>query len=415
MLFLVRYIIIFAIVAIQAINATLAVGNFASGAELDQFFAINTFVCLFGILVLVFVGLLMVVEHLQGERTTTAIGFELLWSLAIWVASAVEASYTSSVRPAVCLESHKRDVRWDACAISSGFVSLSWLSMFFAMGHIALLLLVVEWHHNCALTSHLKLQPSTPWSADSRRLSFARRASLALTDVVRGEISILFPILRRSARVLFREKDRGKTWDTETDTSAGYVTAGGQRLHLQIAKKKKGGSSSSSFACSSSPRLLDLRPHSPIPFHDVRAKPVSVPIDCHPDNIDESKFVIVPETVPVIRIHPSTPMTGNTLPTPRENLRSSMATIHSPIRSGPRTPKRSLTLPSSPSYPRNSWKGNETVPQVALSRSHTFTSTGRFIPSRYMGLDLSSYTSSPLAHVPQPPVGHLPNPNGVYV
>ncbi|KAG8956838.1 hypothetical protein FRC04_000316 [Tulasnella sp. 424] len=440
MLQAVRYFVIIFGILTQGVLSVLGIGNIISQLPASVYTTVNAVVAVSGLVSAVFMTIIIIAEVAQREQTTTNALFEVVWVSMIWITTTLEASWLSTVNVTGCdVSNTTQPGAWDVCLAHRVGVPLAWAAALFATAQLVIVVMIIEWHRAKA--------PSTTLPQAFNPRSGLQRVWM---NVVKPEVHVLTPILRKSVYVLISERmdprlqtrrfydhrrtfmnrvsrafnqpsmdktqdDRVKLRWPEEDHNAEEAWTGSYYFQNNEANASQAPLKAPLPVFAPTARLVDLprfQLHDPpvprIPTPELLNTPVMQP------QILNSYHSRTPSTSSHLR-----PQRGSVQPPPNSPIGglppTSPQLAISPT--SPRLPARSRTLPSLATPPRARLHGTASPAPGGplLTRSATVGARRFDIPSRYMDLDWTFPQQVRASFAaPPPPPGFLPRPNARY-
>ncbi|KAG8904718.1 hypothetical protein FRB99_001304 [Tulasnella sp. 403] len=429
----IRYLAITFSIVTQAVLGVLAIGNLASHLPQGSYLYTNCSIAISGVLSALFMTLITVIEMTQKEASTTNALFEIVWVVAIWAITIVEASYVSTTELAGC--STSSTTKSELCIPLSISIPLSWGAVFFITVHLALLVFLVSWHRFRVEVSAPAKRGRLASVSEDQDTGRLRKIWRRMTAGIRREYSLLTPILSQSVYVLLKKKylrqvEARKAVAPITPIDGGFDVREKSPPIVQEPLSSGDWTASYYFKNShsdDSPQQEPEREPTPVPQPPAPVYNINLPIGDMPRyQLKDEPIYTSPDADT-----PRSPRATDETPrrsARRPHLRMSSLTkqnhvvftsplVTSPTPLSPRTPNRSRTLPSMLASPRAQLLGNRLSALVSqlpgLQRSATVGATRRFIPSRYKDMDLSIpnlEASDSIKAPPRLPPGLLPRP-----
>ncbi|KAG8933655.1 hypothetical protein FRC01_007795 [Tulasnella sp. 417] len=437
------FFIIFAILT-QAVLSILGIGNILTQLPASTYTTVNACVAVSGLVSAVFMTIVVVLEAIQREQTTTNALFEIVWVGLIWIATTLEASWLSTADIMGCdVPYTAKPGKWDICLSHRVGVPLAWAAAFFATAHLVIVIMLVEWHRAKA--------PTTTFPKSFKPQSGVQRI---WANFVKPEVNALAPILRKSVYVLITERadPRMQTcrFYDHRQTFMSHVSRGfprpsidktqDDRIKLRWDEEEQNAgevwTGSYYFQNNQANNTPQAPVNAPLPVFAPTVRLADLPRfqlhDAPVPRIPSPELLDTPVLQPTVlnSIHSRTPSTSSQRRPERGSVRShsnSPGPSRPPLPpaspqfsvspSSPRFPTRSRTLPSLATPPRARLHGSASPAPGGplLTRSATVGARRYDIPSRYKDLDwtLPQEVRASFA-APAPPPGFLPRPNARY-
>ncbi|KIO25164.1 hypothetical protein M407DRAFT_93831 [Tulasnella calospora MUT 4182] len=438
----IRYFVIIFAILTQAVLSVLGIGNILAQLPASIYTTVNACVAVSGLVSAVFMTIVIILEVLQREQTTTNALFEIIWVGLIWVSTTLEASWLSTADVMGCdVPYTTKPGTWDICLSHRVGVPLAWAAAFFATAQLVIAIMLVEWHRAKAPSITL------PQSFSPRS-----RIQRIWTNFVKPEVNALAPILRKSVYVLIRERsdprmqtrrfyDRRQTFMNRVsrafqNPSTDKTQDDRIKLRWEEEEQNVGEAWTGSYYFQNTDARAPEAPvNAPLPVFAPTVRLADLPRfqlhDAPVPRIPSPELLNTPVLQPRVlnSNHSRTPSTSSQLRPQRGYVRSH-SNSPDPFRnlppaspqlsvspSSPRFPTRSRTLPSLATPPRARLHGSASPAPGGplLTRSATVGARRFEIPSRYKDLDWTVPQEVRASFAaPLPPPGFLPRPNARY-